>query len=153
MEVYVITANQETNPAPVDANPKQSRPAAAKSATKQKAATAKRKPAASAGKPARKTKSASAAPSKQDRVVAMLRRTEGVTVAAVMKATGWQKHSVHGFFAGVVRKKLGLNLVSAKTDGKRVYRIVGGKGSGKTGIKPGKRAHSTSAPARKRTAG
>ena len=59
--------------------------------------------------------------------MAMLRRKEGATVAAVMKATGWQKHSVHGFFAGVVRKKLGLNLVSEKTDGTRVYRIVEGK--------------------------
>ena len=65
--------------------------------------------------------------SKQDRVVAMLRRPEGTTVAAVMKATGWQKHSVHGFFAGVVRKKLGLNVVSEKTDDKRVYRITEGK--------------------------
>jgi hypothetical protein len=68
----------------------------------------------------------------------MLQRTEGTTVAAVMKATGWQKHSVHGFFAGVVRKKLSLNLVSAETDGKRVYRVVGGKAAGKTGGKPSK---------------
>jgi hypothetical protein len=46
-----------------------------------------------------------------------------------MQATGWQQHSVRGFFAGVVRKKLGLNLASEKTDGGRIYRIVpaGGK--------------------------
>jgi hypothetical protein len=63
--------------------------------------------------------------SKQDRVVAMLRQKEGTTIAGVMKATGWQKHSVHGFFAGVVRKKLSLTLVSEKSNGERVYRITG----------------------------
>ncbi|MCG3777286.1 MAG: hypothetical protein JW395_4164 [Nitrospira sp.] len=62
--------------------------------------------------------------SKQDRVVAMLRQPAGSTVAAVMKATGWQKHSVHGFLAGVVRKKLRLNLLSEKKGDARVYRIA-----------------------------
>ncbi len=46
-----------------------------------------------------------------------------------MKATSWRQHSVRGFFAGVVRKKLGRTLEFKKTDGDRIYRIVAGKPS------------------------
>jgi uncharacterized protein DUF3489 len=70
--------------------------------------------------------------SKRDRVLDMLRRPAGATIPAVMKATGWQQHSVRGFFAGVVRKKLRLTLVSEKTGHTRVYRIAPRKGSKRT---------------------
>ena len=76
--------------------------------------------------------------SKQSRVIAMLQSPTGATIAAMMKATGWQQHSVRGFLAGVVRKRLKLKLGSKKVDGNRVYRIAGGD-SGKSGPRQSKR--------------
>jgi hypothetical protein len=60
---------------------------------------------------------------KQARVIAMLRGSAGATIDAMMRATGWQQHSVRGFLAGVVRKKLGLDLLSQGGEGGRIYRI------------------------------
>src|SRR5262244_2540750 len=64
-------------------------------------------------------------PSKQDAVIAMLRRPEGATVDEVVHATGWQRHTVRGVFSGTLKKKLGLTLASAKEQRGRVYRIDG----------------------------
>jgi len=66
---------------------------------------------------------------KHARIIAMLRTPAGATIASLVTATEWQQHSVRGFLAGVVRKKLGLNLVSEQTDNGRVYRIKDGKAS------------------------
>ena len=71
----------------------------------------------SAGQPGRSE-------SKQARIIAMLRAPSGATIDAMVHASGWQQHSIRGFLAGVIRKKLGLNLVSAAADGGRIYRIA-----------------------------
>jgi len=79
--------------------------------------------------------------SKQSRVIAMLQSPAGATIAAMMQATGWQQHSVRGFLAGVVRKRLKLKLGSKKVDGTRVYGVAIGD-SGKTGARRSKRQSS-----------
>jgi hypothetical protein len=96
-----------------------SRPKAATRLTARKAAkSASRKRSVSvSSKPAADPKT------KQARAIAMLRAPAGATIAALMTVTNWQPHSVRGFLAGVVRKKLSLNLVSEQTDKGRVYHI------------------------------
>ena len=71
----------------------------------------------------------------------MLQSPAGATIAAMMKATGWQQHSVRGFLAGVVRKRLKLKLASKKVDGQRIYQIASAD-SGKSGVRQSKRRSS-----------
>jgi Protein of unknown function (DUF3489) len=62
--------------------------------------------------------------SKQAQVLAMLQSPQGATIEKIAAVTGWQHHSVRGFFAAVIRKKLGLDLVSESSVKGRIYRIV-----------------------------
>jgi len=102
-----------------------SRPNAAPRSTARKTA----KPAPRKRSTTASSRSAAEPVSKHARIIAMLRTPAGTTIAAIMTATDWQQHSVRGFLAGVVRKKLRLNLVSEQTDKGRVYRIKDGKAS------------------------
>lgn len=72
------------------------------------------------GKRVKKTR----ANTKQVAVIDLLRRGEGATIAQVAEITGWQNHTVRGFFAGALKKKLGLAVTSEKVDGARVYHIA-----------------------------
>ena len=116
--------------------------AKAKSARKTPPATqAKRRPVTTAKKPVKQTrprrpKSAKAAQSagpakarsntKQSILIDLLRRPHGATIADLVKATGWQAHSVRGAISGTLKKKLGLAIASEAVEGRgRVYRIAG----------------------------
>jgi len=104
--------------------PKSKPKASARSAARKATHPASRKrPPAASSKPRAKPDT------KHARIIAMLRSPAGATVARMMSATDWQQHSVRGFLAGVVRKKLKLNLVSEFTDKGRVYRIKDGNRS------------------------
>lgn len=70
--------------------------------------------------PARKTRDGT----KQAQLIAMLRRKEGATITQIVEVTAWRSHTVRGFFAGALKKKLGLTVTSEKIDGTRIYRIA-----------------------------
>ena len=90
-------------------------------AKKKTARTKKAKP-----KSAAKTERAPRTDSKQSKLIEMLKRPEGVTIAEVVKALQWQAHTVRGAIAGALKKKLGLEVESEKVDPERgrVYRIA-----------------------------
>ena len=62
---------------------------------------------------------------KQAKVIDLLRRPGGASIKEMMKATGWQPHSVRGVMSGMLKKKLGLTITSAAEERGRVYRITG----------------------------
>ena len=103
---------------------------------KSKPKSATRSTARNTAKPMSRKRSAAASSksgarpdTKHARIIAMLRKPAGATIAAIMAVTDWQQHSVRGFLAGIVRKKFGLNLVSEQTDKGRFYRIKDSKAS------------------------
>jgi hypothetical protein len=99
-------AEAKSSERPGRANQSKAKKAAAPSAKATKASPGRRRP-----------------DSKQDQIVALLQQPGGATLEELVKTTGWQKHSVRGFLAGTVRKKLKLPLHSEKIDGIRTYRI------------------------------
>lgn len=107
---------QTAEPSPTPIKPK---PAATPSAPPNASSKTKRSKA---------TKVQISKPNKTEIILGLLRRKSGASVDEMIKATGWQAHSVRGFLSGTVKKKLGLNLVS-ETGGKSVrrYRTNDGK--------------------------
>jgi hypothetical protein len=97
------------------------------SKTRKKANLARAKSGAKRPVRAQKTRPRAArGRTKQEALLALLSQPAGTTIDSMMKATGWQPHSVRGFLAGVVNRRLKLTLSSAKVDGVRVYRIANG---------------------------
>src|SRR5262249_3179599 len=80
------------------------------------------------GKPAKSSNAAKSAAagggSKKAEVVELMQRKGGCTLAEIMKATGWQAHTVRGFVSGTLGKKMGLTVTSTKNDqGERTYSL------------------------------
>ena len=101
--------------------------AAPKKGSAKSNATSRRKvtsAAANAKTPLKTVKPRAERVTKQERVLTLLSQSEGASIDEMMQATDWQQHSVRGFLAGTVKKKLGFSLTSSKpNDGARRYRI------------------------------
>ena len=116
-------ADEKRSADPVERTKRQRRPNAKKRSERAKAPKrqTRRKPVIGARS---RTKPATGKQTKQQTCLYLLRRAEGATIEELQAATGWQQHSVRGFLAGAVKKKLGLTLLSEKPDvGARRYRI------------------------------
>lgn len=123
------TSNTKKSPVCADAEARQ-KPSSVK------ASPARQKPGASDFKSALASKTdkrsttadrsthANGSSTKQGEIIEILRTKQGASIDQIAEAVGWQRHSVHGLISGKLRKKLGLNIVSERVDGVRIYRIV-----------------------------
>jgi hypothetical protein len=121
------TQERETSPATAIKEPeppkKRGRAAARKAHVgRSKAKPAKKTTPAKNGASARKQAAGARHGSKTAKILDLLKRSGGVTLKELMKATGWQAHSVRGFISGTLGKKMGLTVASVKeSDGERTY--------------------------------
>jgi hypothetical protein len=122
-----IVEEAETATSSVSEQPKEGRKAkggarGAHVAPKKGKSGKKASPAKKAPKAAKKARDGS----KAAKILDLLKRPGGATVKELMKATGWQPHSVRGFLSGTVSKKMGLTVASTKgEDGERSYSVKG----------------------------
>jgi predicted HTH transcriptional regulator len=119
MEIALAPAAEAPKTTPKASVTKRARTVAPKKAKSGKKATSAKK----APKSATKAKGARDG-SKAGKVLDLLKRPDGATAKELMKATGWQPHSIRGFLSGTVSKKMGLAVISSKgEDGERSYSI------------------------------
>ena len=118
----------EKAPSKKQASQKKDAPKGQKAAKGGKAKAAPKKEAKADKKSAKREAAKAAAPrtdSKGAKILAMIERAKGATLAEIMKTTAWQAHSVRGFLS-TAAKKHGLKIESTKTEsGDRLYKIAG----------------------------
>ncbi len=114
----------------ISTHPKKKTAPAAATKSAQTKSNAKSRPASAANRVEACDEQQEARVTEHDRVLELLSQRSGTTIPEMMEATGWQQHSVRGFLAGTVKKKLGFTLTSAKSEGElRRYRIETKRGS------------------------